>query len=64
MKRSAKVMSLAMVLAMTGEMAPLASAQTPAPAPPAQQQTQGQQPPQGQPSGSTAAGEATTEQPQ
>jgi len=40
MKRSAKVMSLAMALAMTSEMVPLASAQT---APPAQQQTQGQQ---------------------
>src|SRR5262249_42435637 len=44
MRHSAKVTSLAMALAMTSEMAPLASAQTPPPAPPAQQQTQGPQP--------------------
>ena len=50
MKRSAKVMSLAMALAMTSEMAPLASAQTPPPAQQTQDQqtTQGQQTPQGQ----------------
>jgi hypothetical protein len=47
MKHSTKVMSLAMALAMTGEMAPLALAQTPRPGPPApparQQMQQGQQ---------------------
>jgi len=48
MKRSAKVMSLAIALAMTSEMAPLASAQTPPAPPPAQQQRQGQQTTQGQ----------------
>jgi hypothetical protein len=34
-------MSLAVALAMTADMAPQASAQTPPPTPPAQQQTQG-----------------------
>ena len=41
MKHLAKVMSLAVALGMTAEMAPQASEQTPLPA---QQQTQGQQP--------------------
>ena len=42
MKHLAKVMSLAVALAMTAEMVPQAAAQTRPP--PAQQQTQGQQP--------------------